>query len=62
MQRKELAVTVCAVDIIPAVESRIAEKIGPKGFGIWFKNATQFTLADHYLRISVPNRFVGEWI
>ncbi|MEK6799172.1 MAG: chromosomal replication initiator protein DnaA [Planctomycetota bacterium] len=54
--------TVCAVDIIPAVESRIAEKIGPKGFGIWFKNATQFTLADHYLRISVPNRFVGEWI
>lgn len=52
----------CAQDAIPAIESRIAEKVGPQRYGVWFRNATRFTLTDQYLRISAPNHFVGEWI
>lgn len=53
---------VCAEDAIPRIESKIADKLGPQRFNVWFKNATHFSFADHYLRISVPNHFVGEWI
>ena len=52
----------CAQDAIPEIESRIAEKVGPQRFGVWFRNATRLTLTDQYLRVSAPNHFVGEWI
>ncbi len=52
----------CAQEAVSSIESRIAEKIGPKRFNVWFKNATQLTLTDNFLRVSAPNRFVGEWI
>ena len=60
--RKELLVVVCAEEAVSAIEARIAEKLGPKRFNVWFKNATQFSLTDGYLRVSTPNHFVGEWI
>jgi chromosomal replication initiator protein len=44
------------------VESRIAERIGPQRFNVWFKNATRFTITEDYLRVSAPNHFVVEWI
>ena len=53
---------VCAEDSVPLIESRIADKLGPQRFNVWFKNATRLGFADHYLRVSVPNHFVGEWI
>ena len=52
----------CAEDAISLVESRIAEKIGPQRFNVWFKNATRFTITEDYLRVSAPNHFVVEWI
>ena len=52
----------CATDAVSLVESRIAEKVGPQRFNVWFKNATRFTMTEDYLRISAPNHFVGEWI
>jgi len=55
-------VTVCAEDAISRIESCIAEKLGPQRFSVWFKNATHLGFADRFLRISVPNHFVGEWI
>ncbi len=54
--------TICAQDTIADIESRIAEKVGPQRFGVWFRNATRFTLTDRFLRVNVPNHFVGEWI
>ncbi len=53
---------VCAVDAVSKVEAYVAEKVGPQRFNVWFKNATQFAFTEDYLRISAPNRFVGDWI
>lgn len=52
----------CADDPVSALESRIAELVGPQRFTVWFKNATRFSFTDEYLRITTPNHFVGEWI
>lgn len=52
----------CADDTLPKIESYIAERLGPQRFNVWFKNATRFTFADDYLRVSAPNHFIGEWI
>jgi len=53
---------ICAQDTIPEIESRIAEKVGPQRYGVWFRNATRLSLTDRFLRVSAPNHFVGEWI
>ena len=53
---------VCAEDRVPLIEARIAEKLGPQRFSVWFKNATRFTLTGGYLRVSTPNNFVSDWI
>jgi chromosomal replication initiator protein len=44
------------------MESRIAEKVGPQRFNVWFKNATRFTLTDDFLHVAAPNHFISEWI
>ncbi len=53
---------VCAQDPISRLESNIADKLGPQRYKVWFKNATRFTLSDGYLRVGVPNLFIGGWI
>ena len=52
----------CAAESVCLLENNIAEKIGPQKYKLWFKNATRLTLADEFVRIEVPNVFVGEWI
>ncbi|MGB2986309.1 MAG: chromosomal replication initiator protein DnaA [Phycisphaerae bacterium] len=59
---EELVVITCAEDSVSLVESRIACKVGPQRFNVWFKNATRFTFTEDYLRVSAPNHFVVEWI
>ncbi|HEY5141721.1 MAG TPA: DnaA N-terminal domain-containing protein, partial [Methylococcales bacterium] len=49
-------------DDITAVNETIAEKIGQQKFRIWFKNSTRMSLADGYLKVGVPNLFIGSWI
>ena len=49
-------------DTVARIQDRIAEKIGTQRYKVWFKNSTQFTLADGFLKIGVPNHFVGSWI
>lgn len=51
-----------ANNTVAKVEACVAEKVGPQRFGVWFKNATSFEFTEDYLRISVPNHFVGDWI
>ncbi len=55
-------VITCAENAVSKIESRIADKLGPQRYNVWFKNATRLTLAGEYLRISSPNHFIGEWI
>jgi chromosomal replication initiator protein len=49
-------------DDITAINEVIAEKIGQQKFRIWFKNSTRMSLADGYLKVGVPNLFIGSWI
>jgi chromosomal replication initiator protein len=55
-------VIVCADSIVPTIESRIAEKIGPQKYNVWFRNATSLVITGNCLRIGVPNHFIGEFI
>ncbi|MDD5011769.1 MAG: DnaA/Hda family protein, partial [Phycisphaerae bacterium] len=49
-------------DEVVAINQLLAEKIGQQKHRVWFKNSTRFTVADDYLKIGVPNPFVGSWI
>ncbi|MBN1491693.1 MAG: hypothetical protein JXA69_17400, partial [Phycisphaerae bacterium] len=51
-----------SLDTVGQIQSRIAEKVGPQRYKVWFKNSTQLTLADGFLKVGVPNLFVGGWI
>ncbi|MCH8881574.1 MAG: chromosomal replication initiator protein DnaA [Planctomycetes bacterium] len=51
-----------SADVVSQVEARIAEKIGPQRHKLWFKNTTHFQLSDGFLKIGVPNMFIGSWI
>lgn len=44
------------------IRSRIAELMGPQRFNVWFKNSTQLTCTNGFLKVGVPNLFVGQWI
>jgi len=61
-QGKECTVTVHGTDFVSQMETLIAEKVGPQRFKVWFKNATQFHLTDGYVKVGVPNMFIGGWI
>ena len=49
-------------DEIVAINQFLAERIGQQKYRVWFKNSTRFTIADDYLKIGVPNPFIGSWI
>jgi len=49
-------------DEISAVNEAIEQRIGQQKFRIWFKNSTKLVLTDEYLKIGVPNLFIGSWI
>lgn len=49
-------------DTISVLQSKIAERLGPQRYKVWFKNATQFALADGHLKVSTPNNFICGWI
>ncbi|MCZ6651514.1 MAG: chromosomal replication initiator protein DnaA [Planctomycetota bacterium] len=51
-----------SADVVSQVEARIAEKIGPQRHKLWFKNTTHLHLGDGFLKIGVPNMFIGSWI
>jgi len=49
-------------DEITAINDAIAHQIGAQKFRIWFKNSTRMTFADGYLKVGIPNLFIGNWI
>jgi chromosomal replication initiator protein len=50
------------IDTVARIQDRIAQLVGPQRYKVWFKNATQLSLADGYIKVGVPNLFVGSWI
>jgi chromosomal replication initiator protein len=46
----------------PLIRQRLAQKIGPQRYNIWFRNSTQFSVTDGFLKVGVPNLFIGTWI
>ena len=53
---------VCPPDAVSQFENSIAERVGPQRYKVWFKNVTTFTFADGFLKVGVPNLFIGSWI
>ena len=49
-------------DEIEAIDQAIAEKIGTQKHRVWFKNSTRLTLTGEYVKVGVPNHFIGSWI
>ncbi len=49
-------------DEVKAIHDRIAEKIGACQYQVWFQGATELTLDEEGLRITVVNPFVSNWI
>lgn len=51
-----------ATDEVRLLEERVAELVGPQRYRLWFKDATHLAVADGFLKVGVPNLFVGNWI
>lgn len=49
-------------DVETRIRERIEQLVGPRKFKIWFRNSTQFTCADGFIKVGVPNLFIGQWI
>ena len=53
---------VVLTDEIAAIENAIAERLGRQRYKIWFEDTTNFKCSNGYLKIGIPNLFVGNWI
>lgn len=49
-------------DDIDAINQALEDRIGQHKFRVWFKNSTRMNLVDGYLKIGVPNQFMGSWL
>ncbi len=47
---------------VEKIRTRIEQLIGPQRFKVWFKNSTHLTCADGFMKVGVPNLFIGGWI
>ena len=50
------------VDTVDKINEAIARKVGQQRFKIWFKNSTRLIIEDDYVKVGVPNLFIGGWI
>lgn len=49
-------------DTIERIKIRIEELVGAQRFKVWFRNSTQFTCGEGFVKVGVPNLFIGGWI
>ena len=54
----------CTDDLTARIEQRLADRLGPRKFAMWFERTAQIDLQDHdpRLRVFVPSRFVADWV
>ena len=50
------------LDTVDRISEIIAHKVGQQRYKIWFKNSTKITLENEYIKVGVPNLFIGGWI
>lgn len=50
------------MDEIDAINNDLENRIGHHKYRVWFKNSTRMSLVDGYLKIGVPNMFMGNWL
>ncbi|MCZ6697791.1 MAG: chromosomal replication initiator protein DnaA [Planctomycetota bacterium] len=44
------------------IRDRIAELVGAQRYKVWFKNSTRVSCTDGFVKVGVPNVFIGGWI
>jgi chromosomal replication initiator protein len=49
-------------DASKRISRKVEQKIGPQQYKVWFKNSTQLIYADGFIKVGVPNLFVGGWL
>lgn len=49
-------------DSSAAILNRISELVGPQRFRVWFKNTTRVEVGEGFVKVGVPNVFIGSWI
>ena len=59
---EDCAVPTQVEDVEARIRQRIEEIVGSQKFKVWFKNSTQFACADGFIKVGVPNMFIGQWI
>ncbi len=47
---------------IQSINEALAKKVGQQKYQIWFKNSTTLMLTEEFLKVSVPNPFIANWI
>jgi chromosomal replication initiator protein len=47
---------------VDKINDAIAQKIGQQRYKIWFKNSTRLIVEGNYVKVGVPNLFIGGWI
>lgn len=54
--------SISSTDRVEKINEVLARKVGPQRYRIWFKNSTRLILEDGYVKVGVPNLFVGGWL
>ena len=54
--------TAATSELIGKINEVIAQKVGQQRYKIWFKNSTRLAIEDNYIKVGVPNLFIGGWI
>jgi len=56
-------VTVRALeDLVRTFEAKLADRLGPQRFNVWFRGSTRFSFTGDCLHVCAPNPSVCEWI
>ena len=58
----EKSVDISCQSPVEKINEAIAQKIGQQRYKIWFKNSTRLILEGNYVKVGVPNLFIGGWI
>jgi len=50
------------MDVVDDINESISQKIGQQRYKIWFRKSTRLKIEDNYVKVGVPNLFIGGWI
>ncbi len=49
-------------NMVDGINETLCKKVGTQRYNIWFRNSTRLVIEDNYLKVGVPNLFVGGWL